>query len=42
MTDLIIALIVAVVIPGLLVLGIELRKVIMHYYEEHHHHHHPA
>lgn len=39
MTNLIIALFVGIVIPGLLVLAIELRKLMMNYYDEHHHHH---
>ncbi len=39
MKDLIVGLVVGVVIPGLLALGVELRKLILHYYEAHHHRH---
>lgn len=37
MSDLIVALTVALVIPGLLIIAVALRKYILEYYHEHHH-----
>jgi hypothetical protein len=43
MSDLIVALTVAFIIPGVLIIGIAIREFILEYYQDHHHdHHRPA
>jgi len=39
MSDLIVALTVAFIIPGLLIIAVALRKYILEYYHDLHHHH---
>ncbi len=42
MSDLIVGLIVAFLIPGLLIMAVAAREFIVEFYHDHHHHHRPA
>ena len=39
MSDLIVSLIVAFLIPGVLIMAVAVREFIVEYYHDHHHHH---